>query len=136
MTDFFDGSSSEKANKKEITNVKTLILENKKGEFIPRDLPIQAQNTPVYAILAEDFDHDGKKDLLLMGNNSKFRLRIGKVDANTGLMLLNKGSFQFKSLSPQQSGVYVRGDVRSVKRVGEKILVGVCEGKVQEFIMK
>ena len=136
MTDFFDGSSLEKANKKEITNVKTLILENKKGEFIPRDLPIQAQNTPVYAILAEDFDHDGKKDLLLMGNNSKFRLRIGKVDANTGLMLLNKGSFQFKSLSPQQSGVYVRGDVRSVKRVGEKILVGVCEGKVQEFIMK
>ena len=89
-----------------------------------------------YAILAEDFNHDGKKDLLLMGNNSKFRLRIGKVDANTGLMLLNKGNFQFESLSPQQSGVYVRGDVRSVKRVGEKILVGVCEGKVQEFKMK
>ncbi len=136
MADFFDESTLEKANKKEIKNLKSLILENKKGEFIIHELPIQAQNSPVYAILAEDFNHDGKKDLLLMGNNRKFRLRIGKVDANTGLMLLNKGNFQFESLSPQQSGVYVRGDVRSVKRVGDKILVGVCEGKVQEFLMK
>ena len=135
MTDFFDGNVLEKANKKEITNLKSVILENKKGEFIVHQLPLIAQNSPVYAILAEDFNHDGKKDLLLMGNNSKFRLRIGKVDANTGLMLLNKGNFKFESLSPQQSGVYVRGDVRSVKRVGEKILVGVCEEKVQEFLM-
>lgn len=133
MEDIFDAGVLEKANKKEITNVKTLILENKKGEFIPHQLPMQAQNSPAYAILAEDFNHDGKKDLLLMGNDSKFRLRIGKVDANTGVMLLNKGNFQFESLSPQQSGMYVRGDVRSVKRVGEKILVGVCEGKVQAF---
>ena len=136
MDNFFDGKVLEKANKKEITNLKTLILENKKGAFIPHELPIQVQNSPVYAILVEDFNHDGKKDLLLMGNNSKFRLRIGKVDANTGLMLLNKGNFNFESLSLQQSGVYVRGDVRSVKRVGNKILMGVCEGKVQEFIMK
>jgi hypothetical protein len=71
-----------------------------------------------------------------MGNNSKFRLRIGKVDANTGLMLLNKGNFNFESVSSQQSGIYVRGDVRSVKRVGNKILVGVCEGKVQEFVIE
>lgn len=136
MADLFDSNILEKANKKEITNLKTLILENKKGEFIPHELPIQAQNAPVYAILAEDFNHDGKKDLLLMGNNSKFRLRIGKVDANTGLMLLNKGNFNFESVSSQQSGIYVRGDVRSVKRVGNKILVGVCEGKVQEFVIE
>lgn len=131
MTDFFESNVLEKANKKEITNLKTLILENKKGEFIPHELPIQAQNAPIYAILAEDFDHNGKKDLLLLGNNSKFRLRIGKVDANTGLMLLNKGNFTFETLSAQQSGLYVRGDVRSVKRVGNKILMGICEGKVQ-----
>ncbi len=136
ITDFFDGNVLEKANKKEITNLKSLILENKKGELILHELPIQAQNAPVYAILSQDFNKDGKKDILLMGNNSKFRLRIGKVDANTGLMLLNKGNFQFASLSPQQSGVYVRGDVRSVKRVGDKILVGVCEGKVLEYSIK
>ena len=135
MEQFFDGNVLEKANKKEITTLKTLILENKKGELIVHKLPIQAQNAPVYAILAEDFNHDGKKDLLLMGNNSKFRLRIGKVDANTGVMLLNKGNFNFESLSPQQSGVYVRGDVRSVKRVGRNILVGVCEGGIQSYLM-
>ena len=126
----------EKANKKEITNLKTLILENKKGDFIIHELPIEAQYAPVYAILVTDFNHDGKKDLLLMGNNSKFRLRIGKVDANSGLMLLNKGDFNFESLSRKQSGVYVRGDVRSVKRMGNKIMLGVCEGKVQEYLIR
>lgn len=135
MEQFFDGNVLEKANKKEITTLKALILENKKGELIVHELPIQAQNAPVYAILAEDFNHDGKKDLLLMGNNSKFRLRIGKVDANTGVMLLNKGKFNFESLSAQQSGVYVRGDVRSVKRVGKNILVGVCEGGIRSYLM-
>ena len=134
--DFFEESVREKANKKEITNLKTLILENKKGDFINHELPIEAQYAPVYAILATDFNHDGKKDLLLMGNNSKFRLRIGKVDANSGLMLLNKGNFNFESLSSKQSGIYVRGDVRSVKRVGDKIILGVCEEKVQEYLMK
>ena len=136
MEDFFEVNVLGKSNNKEITNLKTIILENKKGEFIPHELPIQAQNSPIYAILTEDFNHDGKKDLVLMGNNSKFRLRIGKVDANTGLMLLNKGNFTFESLSPQKSGLFIRGDVRSVKRVGNKILVGVCEGKVQEYMMK
>jgi hypothetical protein len=135
MEQFFDGNVLEKAKKKEITTLKTLILENKKGELIAHELPIQAQNAPVYAILAEDFNHDGKKDLLLMGNNSKLRLRIGKVDANTGVMLLNKGNFNFESLSAQQSGVYVRGDVRSVKRVGKNILVGVCEGGIRSYLM-
>ena len=134
--DFFEESVREKANKKEITNLKTLILENKKGDFIIHELPIEAQYAPVYAILATDFNLDGKKDLLLMGNNSKFRLRIGKVDANSGLMLLNKGNFNFESLSSKQSGIYVRGDVRSVKRMGDKIILGVCEGKVQEYLMK
>ena len=136
MEDFFEENVRAKANKKEITNLKTLILENKKGEFILHQLPIEAQFAPVYAILATDFNHDGKKDLLLMGNNSKFRLRIGKVDANSGLMFLNKGSFNFETRSLQQSGVYVRGDVRSVKQMGDKILVGVCEGKVQKYLMK
>jgi hypothetical protein len=131
---FFDGNIVEKANKKEITTLKTLILENNKGELLVHELPIQAQVAPVYAILAEDFNRDGKKDILLMGNNSKFRLRIGKVDANTGVMLLNTGNkFKFRPLSPQQSGIYVRGDVRSVKRAGKNIYVGVCEGKVQVF---
>ena len=135
---FFDSNQLEKAHKKQITNLKTIILENRKGEFIPHDLPIEAQASPVYAIAVEDFNQDGKKDLLLMGNNSKFRLRIGKVDANHGVILMNKGNlngatFRFENISPTKSGLYVRGDVRDVKTIGKTLLIGMNDGKLKVY---
>ena len=129
----FEPNQLEKAHKKEIKNLKTIILENRKGEFIPHELPIEAQASPVYSILAEDFNHDGKKDLLLMGNNSKFRLRIGKVDANHGLILMNKDNFRFESIPKNQSGLYIRGDVRDVKTIGKTLLIGVNDSKLKVY---
>jgi len=85
----------------------------------------------VYAIGITDFDHDGKKDILLAGNNSKFRLRIGKVDANYGVVLLNKGNFNFKNVSVSQSGIYLRGDVRETKIIDSFMFVGVNNEKVR-----
>lgn len=131
IEDFFEGIQLEKAHKKEITNLKTIILENNKGKFVVHELPIQAQYAPVYAIAMADFDHDGKKDILLAGNNSKFRLRIGKVDANYGVVLLNKGNFNFKNVSVSQSGIYLRGDVRETKIIDSFMFVGVNNEKVR-----
>ena len=133
MEQFFDANQLAKVNKKEIKNLKTIILENNKGEFIPHELPMEAQVAPVCAIAVEDFNHDGKKDLLLMGNNSKFRLRVGKVDANHGVTLMNKGNFRFENMPPNQSGLYVRGDVREVKKIGKTLLIGVNDGKLKIY---
>ncbi len=138
MEQMFEPNQLEKARKKEIKNLKTIILENRKGEFIPHDLPIEAQTAPVYAIAVEDLNQDGKKDLLLMGNNSKFRLRIGKVDANHGVVLMNKGNvngatFSFENIPPTKSGLYVRGDVRDVKAIGKTLLIGVNNDKSKVY---
>jgi hypothetical protein len=94
------------------------------SELIPHELPQPAQYAPVYAILPQDFNRDSRPDLLLMGNNSMFRLRIGKVDANQGVMLLNRGNWQFDYVPSAQSGLSIKGDVRDIKRVGSYILVG------------
>jgi hypothetical protein len=131
IEDFFEENQLKKAHKKEITNLKTVILENNKGKFVVHELPIQAQYAPVHAIAITDFDHDGKKDILLAGNNSKFRLRIGKVDANYGVVLLNKGNFNFKNVPVSQSGLYLRGDVRETKIVDSFMFVGVNNEKVR-----
>ncbi|MDR6561104.1 MULTISPECIES: VCBS repeat-containing protein [unclassified Arcicella] len=133
MEDFFDANQLAKANKKEIANLKTIVLENNKGTFVAHELPLQAQYAPVYAISIEDIDHDGKKDLLLAGNNSKFRLRIGKVDANYGVVLLNKGNFSFTNLPVTKSGLYLRGDVRETKAVDKFLFVGVNNDKLRVF---
>lgn len=132
----FDEQQLRQAKTKQITELQTLVLENKDGDLLPHSLPLAAQYAPVYGILADDFDHNGTTDLLIMGNNSRMRLRIGKVDANHGVLLKNQGNWQFSEVSPAKTGLYVRGDVRDVKKVGNYIVVGVNGQRVLTFKQK
>ncbi len=136
LDQFFDPSALQQAQKLEINETRTLILENRNGQFVPHPLPAAAQYAPVFAILADDLDHDGKEDLVLMGNNSKLRLRLGKVDANHGLVLRNKGKFIFETLPMNQTGLFVNGDIRDVKRVGGYVLVGQCDGPLRSYLTR
>lgn len=138
LDQFFDPSALQQAQKLEINETRSLVLENRNGQFIPHSLPPAAQYAPIFAILAEDLDQDGKKDLVLLGNNSKLRLRLGKVDANHGLVLRNKGNrrgepFQFEPMPMTQTGLFVNGDLRDIKRVGTYVLLGQCDGPLKAF---
>lgn len=129
----FDEQQLRQAKAKRITELRTLVLENKAGTFVPHALPLVAQYAPVYAILTDDFDRNGTTDLLLMGNNSRMRLRLGKVDANHGLVLSNHGNWQFGEVSSAKTGLFVRGDVRDVRKVDRQIVVGVNGQQVLTF---
>ncbi len=129
----FDEQQLRQAKIKHITELRTLVLENKEGAFVPHALPLVAQYAPVYAILTDDFDHNGTTDLLLMGNNSRMRLRIGKVDANHGVVLSNRGNWQFDEVPSDRTGLFVRGDVRDIKKVGQQLMVGVNGQKTLAF---
>ena len=136
LSDCFDENQLRQAKTRQINELRTIILENNDGEFIAHPLPAVAQYAPVYSILVDDIDHDKKPDLLLMGNNSRMRLRIGKVDANHGLLLHNDGSWQFSERSSQETGLSVRGDVRDAKKVDDYIIVGVNGEKILTFRQK
>jgi hypothetical protein len=131
IEDCFDEQQLKQAKTREIKELRTLVLENKDGTLIPHPLPTTAQVSPVYGILATDFDHNGTTDLLLMGNNSRMRLRIGKVDANHGVVLRNTRNWQFSEIPIDKTGLFVRGDVRDVKQIGKTVLMGLCAGKLQ-----
>ncbi|MFN8357197.1 MAG: VCBS repeat-containing protein [Spirosomataceae bacterium] len=111
------------ANVLSINFTETCVLENTSKGFQLHRLPIQAQFAPVYAIVAEDFDHDGKKDLLLAGNQSNYRLRIGKVDANQGVLLRGKGNLQFEYVPQYEAGLWLRGDVKDIKQIGNWLII-------------
>lgn len=132
----FDEQQLRQAKTRQINELRTLVLENKDGTFVPHPLPLSAQYAPVYGILADDFDHNGTTDLLLMGNNSRMRLRIGKVDANSGLLLTNLGNWRFAERSSDQTGLFVRGDVRDIKRVGKYIVIGRVSEKAMMFRLR
>jgi enediyne biosynthesis protein E4 len=94
--------------------LKTVYLENTGNGFRIIDLPIQAQFAPVYAMAAFDVDHDGDKDLVMGGNETNVRVRIGKSDANRGFVFLNDGKGRFSYMSQALSGLDLNGDVRGI----------------------
>src|SRR5262249_170503 len=103
----------------------TCFLSTPGGKFSIAALPVEVQYSPVYTIDTLDFNKDGKTDLLLCGNNSHAKIRLGKFDANYGILLAGDGRGKFKYVPQSESGFTVRGDVRSCVQIRNKIYFGI-----------
>lgn len=121
------------------TNFETVYLENKQGHFLKRSLPMEVQFSPVYSILPIDVDNDGDKDVLLGGNETYTRVRIGQLKASKKLVLLNDGRGNFRSTTRSESGISISGDVRSLKLLKasdqQHVLVGLLNEKLRAFLI-
>lgn len=123
------GSTFDQAHRSDITFTETCLLENTPAGFVVRPLPIQAQFGPVHAVAVQDFDQDGLPDLLLAGSQSKFRLRIGRMDANAGVLLRNRGKFAFEYVTQTRSGLRLSGDVKDVEVIGQRLVFSINNNK-------
>ncbi len=90
-------------------------FENKgKGMFTMKVLPNEAQISNVDAILLEDFDGDGNKDILLAGNMYPVEVETTRNDASVGLFLKGDGKGGFIPVPPTESGLFLEGDVQKL----------------------
>lgn len=120
MEDIFTPEALEQAVSWKATEFRSLILlNNGQGGFTVKFLPLAAQETPLYALHAEDFDKDGDLDLLAGGNFYYAKPEMGRYDAGRGLVLLNDGSGNFTALTPAESGVNVPGEIREILPLGK-----------------
>jgi hypothetical protein len=99
------------------TFASAIALSNRDGSYTLVPLPSAAQIAPVYGILAGDFDHDGKTDLLLAGNFSGVPPEIGSMMASYGLLLRGDGRGGFTPVHADQSGFVVPGEARDIQRL-------------------
>jgi hypothetical protein len=113
--------------------LETMYFENTGNTFVARPLPIEAQFSPVYAIASVDVDKDGDHDVIMGGNESHVRVRLGQSDANRGLILINDGKGNFSCAKARTHGMDVEGDVRSIVPVGNKIMLGITGRKLRTF---
>lgn len=115
--------------KLEITTLESVYLKNDKGTFTIQTLPIQAQFAPIYAIENTDINGDGFQDLILGGNQSKGRVRLGNIDANYVQVFINdkKGNFNY------HSSLGVKGDVRDLKMINNQLIVAINNQQVRVF---
>lgn len=114
MTDLFSVEELEKAQNLEIQTLTSMYFENTGSGFVAHLLPRMAQVSPIYSILPLDINGDGNLDLVLGGNQSQTRIRIGKIDAGLGWVLLGDGKGNFEPLSPSASGLGIKGDIKSI----------------------
>jgi hypothetical protein len=76
--------------------LETAVWLNKgNGTFVRHILPVEAQFFPVYAIVVDDFTHDGASDILLSGNQYRAKPETGIYAAGYGLLVRGDGHGNF-----------------------------------------
>ncbi|NAS10780.1 VCBS repeat-containing protein [Poritiphilus flavus] len=125
------------AKKLTVNHLETaLFLKTSEGRFKMAELPFQAQYSPVYDISVSDFDKDGNTDMLLFGNNHHFKLRLGKFDANYGIFMKGKGDGSFDYVNQLDSGLEVRGAVRSSLIVNDRLYLSAHQKPISSYLIK
>ncbi len=114
INDIFDEVTIQKAKKLSMTEPRTGLLINENGNLRWQPLPMWAQVAPVFAIDVADMNLDGHADILLGGNDATYRIRIGKMDANRGTLLLGDSRNEFHAVP---SGLNWPGDVRDIQHI-------------------
>ncbi|MDC1379050.1 VCBS repeat-containing protein [Algibacter sp.] len=103
----------------EITNFESIILINDNGKLRVKPLPIQVQISPIKSSIVNDFNGDGFKDILIVGNHYGVEVETTRYDAGYGALLLGDGQNNFNFISPKESGFYTPHDSRSISVINQ-----------------
>ncbi|MDH7461025.1 VCBS repeat-containing protein [Chitinophagaceae bacterium 26-R-25] len=137
--DIFKGNKKDNLQQLTCNEMASCWLENKgNGTFTKHVLPVEAQFSPVNAIICTDFDNDGITDILVAGNEYQTEVMTGMYDASYGLFLKGSKDKTFKPVSPVKSGFIVDGDVKSMALINNSknektVLVGINNEKMKAF---
>jgi enediyne biosynthesis protein E4 len=114
----------DKSVKKQITELRSMVLLNQGDRYELKPLPIEAQMSPVFASSFQDLDGDQKPDLFLTGNYYKLKPEIGRHDGFDGGYFKNLGLGNYIFVSAQKSGLKSKGEGRSAIYINGSLLIG------------
>ena len=121
IEEIFTSEELEKALVLSVVQTQTCVFYNNgHGQFIMQPLPIRAQFSPVFSILADDLNNDGVKDLFLGGNFYGLKPEVGRYDASYGVTLLGNKRRGFDYITPVKSGLFIKGEVRDINEIKTK----------------
>ena len=106
-------------------------------KFNIQQIDALAQFSSVNSILIDDFNEDGNLDAVLSGNLYQAEVETPRNDASYGIFLEGNGKGQFTSRFPNESGLFVKGDVKNsgiintASKKNKRIVFGKNNGVVQ-----
>jgi hypothetical protein len=134
LSDVFTEDELKEAQIYKATELKTsLFTLNAGGKYESKPLPSLVQASPIFAFQVADVNEDGYLDLVMAGNMNHSKLRIGKMDANYGLLLLGDGQLNFKLVPQKRTGFWLKGDVRSMLKVEDRWFFGINALGVESY---
>lgn len=143
LADVYGMENLEKALHYRAKTFSTSYLENKGvnengiPQFEVRELAHEAQLSSVNAIAINDYNLDGKLDIVLAGNLHASEVETPRNDASIGLMMAGDGQGNFTAVPAYQSGLHLPGDVKKIKKIrhgqyaGESLLVARNDDAIQ-----
>lgn len=121
-----------------VNNTASVLLWNNGGsDWELETLPIEVQFAPVKKILVADFNKDGYRDALFLGNDYSFDVSTGYYDAQRGCILAGMGGRSFDLIGFAETGLGLSGQLESalyVEGQPDKLLVGINRVGIRTFM--
>lgn len=123
-------------------NFKSCFIRNDgNGHFSMHPLPVQAQVSALFGMVAEDVDGDGNLDVVINGNDYGTEVSVGRYDALNGLVLKGDGKGGFAPLSILRSGIFIPGNGKALVKFTNKqgqcfIAASQNRGPLKVFLLK
>ena len=111
------GAALDEAYHREANFFSSAILRNDSGKFTVELLPNEAQISNINTVVVEDFDTDGKPEILVAGNLFASEVETPRNDAGIGLLLNVEEQGEFSAEPKRFSGVYLPGDVKDMELI-------------------
>ncbi len=119
------------------TLASTVWWGNEDGSFIPQELPIEAQLSPMYAGAFFEIDGEGSPELILGGNLYGVKPEAGRYDASFGAVLKIEPGRSIRSISSVESGLKVDGQIRQVLPLSDnELLILRNDDSVLKYFIK
>ena len=135
------GEKIQTAYQREANQFNSVVLLNKgEGKFDTVTLDNLVQSMPILDAVSKDINKDGFEDLIVVGNIYDTEVETPRLDNPYGLILLSNGQNGYETIPPSVSGLYIKGDAKSVELVSQNnkdiILVSCNNGAVESFELK
>ena len=91
-----------------------VLINEGNGRWRARELPMEAQRSPIMGTAVADWNGDGHPDLVIAGNHWGAEVETIRYDGGVGMLLLGDGQGGFKPVATRNSGIFAWNNAKDV----------------------